>query len=87
MKKNNTIQVNNHMVQKVFEFCFKDQNVQFKECLLYDNYDTVLIYAYHNEQEIKLKHLNFSMFSYCKQTNIITYQIKFNDLINYEKTI
>ena len=87
MKKNNTIQVNDYLVQKVFEFCFKDQNIQFKECLLYDDYDTALIYAYHNEQEIKPKHLNFLMFSYCKQTNIITYQIKFNDLIDHEKTI
>jgi hypothetical protein len=87
MKKNKPIQVNDYLVQKVFEFCFKDQNIQFKECLLYDDYDTALIYAYHNEEEIKPKHFNFSMFNYRKQSNVIAYQIKFNDLIDHEKTI
>jgi hypothetical protein len=85
--KNKPAHMNDNLVRKVFEFCFKDQNIQFKECLLYEDYDTALIYAYHNEEEIKPKHLNFSMFSYCKQSNVITYQIKFNDLIDYEKTI
>ena len=82
MKKKNTVQVNNHMVQKVFNHNFKDKNILFDSCLFYHDYDLVLIRAIHLAQTIKPKENNFILFEYCKKSNIATYQIKFNDLIN-----
>lgn len=82
MKKNNRIEVNDNLVQKVFNHNFKDKNILFDSCLFYHDYDLVLIRAIHKDQTIKPKENNFLLFEYCKNSNIATYQIKFNDLIN-----
>lgn len=80
-------QLNEILISQIFDKIFNPRNVFFKDFSFFECYDILLINAYNRDNLIKPKFENFNLFQYDIQTNIITYQIKINDFLQYKQTL
>lgn len=80
-------QLNRSSVSQIFDKIFNPRNVFYKDHVFFECYDIILIYALNMDQIIKPNYENFYLFEFNTETNIITYQIKLNDFLQYKKTL